>query len=161
MKKGSYLSFSIVFLILNVLYSQSCPVANAGSDQLVPPNVLVTLDGSASYDPDGIIYAYEWQQTNGTFVNLEDENSEIATFNTPSALGDLTFRLTIYDDDFKQGISYKYSKEGVIISIIKYENDFIVEQEENLILLILSSSGNFLNNFTTFVAALNPYKTTR
>jgi thermitase len=43
------------------------PVANAGADQTVADNDgdgvgMVTLDGSASADPDGSIVAYEWRE---------------------------------------------------------------------------------------------------
>ncbi|MBI2654535.1 S8 family serine peptidase [Candidatus Woesearchaeota archaeon] len=43
------------------------PVANAGPDQIVADsdgsgNETVTLNGSASYDPDGTIIGYEWKE---------------------------------------------------------------------------------------------------
>jgi hypothetical protein len=40
------------------------PVAIAGPDRTLPgPSAEVTLDGSASYDPDGQIVRYEWRYT--------------------------------------------------------------------------------------------------
>ena len=51
------------------------PVANAGSDQTVTDLdsngvEAVTLDASASYDPDGNITAYEWSES-GTALSTE------------------------------------------------------------------------------------------
>ena len=42
------------------------PVADAGPDQTVPLGQEVTLDGSASFDPDGSITAYDWDLGDGT-----------------------------------------------------------------------------------------------
>ncbi len=61
-------SNSINVLVDNV---NDLPVANAGLDQTVSDSdgngvESVTLDGSASYDPDGTIVSYEW--TEGTTV---------------------------------------------------------------------------------------------
>ena len=41
------------------------PVADAGLDQLVNEGTLVKLDGTESYDPDGEIVAYYWEQLSG------------------------------------------------------------------------------------------------
>ena len=42
------------------------PTADAGQDRVVPlPTQLITLDGSASFDPDGTITTYTWRQISG------------------------------------------------------------------------------------------------
>ncbi|MBR9980895.1 MAG: fibronectin type III domain-containing protein, partial [Desulfatitalea sp.] len=41
------------------------PTANAGTDQTVSPSSRVTLNGSASKDPDGGTLTYTWAQTAG------------------------------------------------------------------------------------------------
>ena len=38
------------------------PSAHAGSDQTVAENALVSLDGTASTDPDGDALSYSWSQ---------------------------------------------------------------------------------------------------
>lgn len=73
------------------------PVANSGSDLAVQPGQLVTLDGSASADPDaGTNLTYSWTQTDGPTVNLTDRTSAKPSF-TPGAEADYSFKLTVSD----------------------------------------------------------------
>jgi subtilisin family serine protease len=76
------------------------PIANAGPDQTVDQQVPVTLDGSASTDPDGTIVSYSWRQTAGPAVTLAGANTATATFTSPlvSAQTTLTFELTVRDN---------------------------------------------------------------
>jgi len=73
------------------------PVADAGPDQIVTDSdesgsENVTLDASGSYDDDGTISSYVW----------EENSSQIATGVSPTvslAVGDHTIDLTVTDDD--------------------------------------------------------------
>jgi len=73
------------------------PTANAGTDQNVAGNSLVTLSGSGS-DPDGGSLNYSWAQTAGTIVTLTDSNTLTPTFYAPNVTETLTFKLTVTDD---------------------------------------------------------------
>ena len=78
------------------------PIVNAGPDQSVNESTIVTLDGSASNDPDGNLpLSYLWKQTAGAHnVTLIGANTANASFTTPnvSSFGDiLSFSLNVTD----------------------------------------------------------------
>jgi hypothetical protein len=81
--------------------SNDSPVAHAGSDQTVYEGAAVTLDGSASSDPDpNDELIYKWTQTDGTEVVLSDPKAIQPTFIAPEISGygeSLTFELRVKD----------------------------------------------------------------
>lgn len=76
------------------------PVANAGADQNVIVGRSVTLNGSASIDPEGEPLTYGWNQLNGPPVVLSNSSASAPTFNAPGAPTpySLRFRLVVTDD---------------------------------------------------------------
>ncbi len=78
------------------------PIADAGEDQNVDFGVTVTLDGTGSYDPDGVIVGYLWEQLSGTSVTLSDYEEATVTFTAPSVVSTLVFQLTVYDNTAKE-----------------------------------------------------------
>jgi PKD repeat protein len=73
------------------------PIANAGPDQTVYINSTVTLNGSASSDPDGNLpLTYGWTRIGGPSVVFNNALS-VTTFTAPSTPTVLTFTLTVTD----------------------------------------------------------------
>jgi hypothetical protein len=75
------------------------PVADAGPDQTIAlPSNSTTLYGNTSYDPDGTISSYRWQQMSGPATSTF--SSTTAAIITLSDLqeGNYTFRLIVRDN---------------------------------------------------------------
>ena len=94
------------------------PIANAGPDQIVVRRSAVTLDGSASYDPDnGDNITYQWTQVSGQSVTLTNSTNAIATFTAPGVrrgrTKELVFELTVTDEE---GV---VSSDSVLITVTR------------------------------------------
>ncbi|HEY3158876.1 MAG TPA: tandem-95 repeat protein [Vicinamibacterales bacterium] len=76
------------------------PVAVSGADQQVKEDVLVTLDGTDSYDRDAEPLTYTWTQIIGPVVKLSNDADPQPSFTAPlvGRMGDtVTFSLTVND----------------------------------------------------------------
>jgi len=80
--------------------SATKPIADAGIPKTVNEGDIVTLDSTNSHDPDGKIVGYEWVQTDGIPVTLNNNYVANPTFKTPDVPQDtvLTFKLRVRDD---------------------------------------------------------------
>lgn len=102
------------------------PTVNAGSDYSLNENTLGQLTGSAT-DSDGTIVSYQWQQTAGMTVQLEDSNSATTSFTAPDVDTDepLIFQLTATDNDGGQ------SSDSVNVKVLNVNEPPIVDAGDN------------------------------
>ena len=99
----------------------SAPVADAAADQTKDEGSLVTLDGTASSDPDiGDTISYSWNQTGGPAVTLDDNTLPMPSFDAPPVAGltAFTFDLTVTDDDSPSGFNPKSDTDSVVINVV-------------------------------------------
>lgn len=77
------------------------PSAHTGDDQTVEEQTTVTLDGTASTDPDDDSLTYSWAQTAGPDVTLEGAETPTAEFTAPDVDTEttLSFELTVDDGE--------------------------------------------------------------
>lgn len=79
--------------------ANAAPNAIVAASQQVAPGALVSLDGSASTDPDGDSLAFAWTQTMGPAVTLSGASDPAASFTAPAVTSNtlLRFQLTVTD----------------------------------------------------------------
>jgi len=83
-------------------------VADAGQDRIVNENVKISLDGSASYDPENQSISYQWTQVSGEKVTLSSATTAKPSFTSPTvANGEikvLTFELKVFDNNGRSAV---------------------------------------------------------
>lgn len=85
------------YVTVTVNQVNKAPIANAGSDQSVNEGTTVSLDGSASLDPDNTTLTYLWKAPAGIFLN--SITAAKPTFTAPEVKKDSTliFSLLVKD----------------------------------------------------------------
>tara|TARA_B100001123_G_C15340620_1_gene1034697 strand:- start:18 stop:7340 length:7323 start_codon:yes stop_codon:yes gene_type:complete len=93
---GQESSDNLIITINNVLIA---PVANAGSDGTIDEELIFTLDGSGSYDPNGTIESYLW--TAPPEIIFDDPTTVSPSFTAPEVdeHTEFTISLTVVDND--------------------------------------------------------------
>ncbi len=97
---GTYGATASVTITINPVNDP--PIAEAGVDQKVALNQLVSLDGKGSSDPEGSSLIYNWSfisRPSGSNAVLYDSNRATAVF-MPDVVGTFTVQLTVSDSSF-------------------------------------------------------------
>jgi hypothetical protein len=120
------MTFSAFILFVGILFFISCkkelscenckgnqpPIASAGPDQInVLPKDSVTLDGTASTDPDGTIVKYKWAKISGPLSFNILKTDSLKTLVNRLAMGVYNFELTVIDNG---GLSAKDTVQIIV-----------------------------------------------
>ncbi|MBI3186024.1 MAG: PKD domain-containing protein [Myxococcales bacterium] len=92
------------FVAIDAVDTNQLPVANAGSNFVAPIGTAAALDGSASYDPEGMTLTYAWSFTSkptGSAATLTGANTVSPSF-TPDVSGIYRIKLVVTDMGMKQ-----------------------------------------------------------
>lgn len=102
-------SSSSNFVVITVAGALNTPpIADAGPNQTVAENSLVTLDGSASIDWNADLLTLQWTQISGPVVSLTNADTVNPSFTAPEVTGDpitLRFQLVVNDGQVNSGPS--------------------------------------------------------
>ena len=83
------------------------PVADAGPDRTIDENTNVILNGSGSFDPDGTVVSYLWEQISGDSVSIPDPDAVLSSFQSlprEATARTFTFQLTVVDNGGLSGV---------------------------------------------------------
>ena len=101
--KGATGSTQVTVVVKAAPVVNQAPVANAGSGKTITlPTNSVSLDGSASNDPDGTISKYTWAQVSGPSTAVIGTGGQITTAGS-LAKGVYVFSLTVTDNSGATG----------------------------------------------------------
>jgi PKD repeat protein len=84
---------------ISVVVNNQRPIADAGADLSVNVENAVSLNGSASSDPDGDTLSYAWTQIAGLPVTLSNATTATPSFTAPSEPTNLAFQLIVTDSE--------------------------------------------------------------
>lgn len=122
--------------------NNSAPQASAGASITgVDAGDVVTLDASASSDPDGDTLSYRWRQISGSAVSLQDANSVRPSFAAPDvqAIETLIFEVEVSDGDL------------IDMAQVSVE----VRPTGSITIVQIAEGGDFGFGFTSTLASLN------
>ena len=133
------------------------PVANAGSDQYVNESDTVTLDGTGSYDPDGIIIEYFWDYPSG--IILDDELSPTPSFTAPEVSADTSFIFVLYVIDDMGSMSVPDTVEIFVQDVLSTFDEYFMNIGIPKEITLYDNYPNPFNPVTTIRFSL-PFEST-
>lgn len=122
--------YPVVAKVIFTGKNSTSPVAHAGGDQVAAIDDIVYLNGSESYDPNGSIINYEWSQTSGPKVNIENSQLVKANFVVPqiNRTTSFIFRLKITDNENETSMDYVKISVPIVGGYTPYNIQFAKEK---------------------------------
>ena len=136
------LSYAEKRVTINAVVVNQAPVPNAGIAQTITlPVNSITLDGTASSDPDGSIVEHYWVQTNGPAAAVIANNFSAATTAGSLVQGAYTFLLQVKDNSG----ALSYAEKKVTVNAATGVNQPPVSNAGSAVTIVLPANTAVLN----------------
>lgn len=123
---------------ISVLNNNQPPVADAGVEQTVSPDAVVTLDGRKSSDPDNDALTYHWRQLAGPTTELLSDRTAQPTFTANSADEAYVFMLTVKDSHGASAVdTVTVATQGRIAMLLAARSPHEADQQQTDTLIVL------------------------
>ncbi len=147
--------------IVNVSWQNEPPIAVVSPDYLeTTGETLVTLDGSASTDPDDGIASYLWTQIEGDPVSLSNPTSAITSFRTPrieSFDKNIELKLTVTDHgglrDTTDSSIYVMQNESSLLNSVTITGPVQVNEGSGAQFVLTANHSDGSSNDVTHLAS--------
>ncbi|GIT57410.1 MAG: hypothetical protein Ct9H300mP18_08390 [Candidatus Neomarinimicrobiota bacterium] len=122
--------YPVVAKVVFTTKSATSPVAHAGGDISASIGDTIVLNGSKSYDPNGSIVSYNWNQFSGPSVVIENSESIIAKFIVPeiNRTSNFVFQLKVIDNEGESSTDYVNVKIVIQGGYTPYDIQFSKER---------------------------------
>ena len=149
--------------IVNVSWQNEPPIAVVAPDYMeTTGETLVTLDGSASTDPDDGIVSYLWTQAEGDPVSLSNPTSAVTTFRTPKTESfdkNIELKLTVTDHgglkDTTDSAIYVMQNEPPTINSVTITGPVQIDESTGAQYILTANYSDGSNNNVTSFASWN------
>ncbi|HAH23855.1 MAG TPA: hypothetical protein DCL77_08870, partial [Prolixibacteraceae bacterium] len=113
--------------LMVTVYPSKSPIFNAPTNQIVDENSLITLDGSASSDPENDKFIYLWTAPSG--ITLSSNTISKPTLLTPEVSKDTTYTVSLLvKDDFQNSLTCQFK-----ISVMNLDKaPYVINPIENI-----------------------------
>src|SRR6266576_430581 len=133
------------------------PLANAGANQTVSTNQLITLNGTQSSDPEGSSLTFQWTivlQPSGSNITLTGANTASPSF-TPLVAGQYIFQLIVNDGQLASAPS------SVVIAVGRTNqaptaNNASASTDEDTAVAVTLSASDVDSTSLSFSIVINP-----
>ena len=133
----------------------SVPTADAGDNITQAEGLAVNLNGSASFDSDGVIMSYQWSQLSGPEVRLADADSARPSFLVEDLPDRSLYERYVFELLIEDDLGYQ-AKDQVTVTLTQDNLPPVAVDDEFIVTAAEGSLYNLIDNDIDEDGTINP-----